>query len=152
MKHNLTSPLYLYLVAVLGVFVIFFFVPSSILLPSMPLGSIIFIIAIIYWLYFTLGAIHIHKRAHSSLENVDSIINTGVYGLVRHPMYGSNIILIWALFIIFPDLKVLLSVIWVSVTMIIWTELEERWLAQKFGVQHKSYRSQVPKFIPRIKK
>jgi protein-S-isoprenylcysteine O-methyltransferase Ste14 len=152
MKHKLISPLFLYLIAILGVFIIFFFVPSRILLPNVPLGFIVFLLAIFYWLYFSLGAIHIHKRAHANLENIDSVVTSGVYSLVRHPMYSSNIVLVWALFIIFPDLRVLLSVVWVSVAMIIWIELEERELAQKFGDEHKTYRSQVPKLIPRIRK
>lgn len=152
MKHKYISALYLYLVAVLGVFVIFFFVPPSTLLPSIPVGFIILLLAILYWLYFSIGAIHIHKRAHANLENVDSVVTSGVYGLVRHPMYGSNILLVWALFIVFPDLKVLMSVFWVSIVIVIWIELEERGLAQKFGNEYKTYRSQVPKLIPRIRK
>jgi protein-S-isoprenylcysteine O-methyltransferase Ste14 len=113
-------------------------IPYSILLP---ISVVLLIIGIPMWL----TGIRMVFRAFSRGE----LVSSGVYGLVRHPIYSS-----W-IFFNFPAIA-LLSRSWpmllVSVVAYIVFKLlisrEEQYLEEKFGKDYLDYRSRVNQIVP----
>ncbi len=104
--------------------------------------------AFIYWIYFFSGAIRIHAEAGRSVEDVTKIVTSGVYGIVRHPIYAGDIVLSWGVFSYFPNFAVLSCVIWLNSVLFFWMKIEERLLMDKFGKDYEEYKKKVPMFIP----
>ncbi len=70
----------------------------------------------------------------------------GAYRWVRHPLYTSSLLLIWAQ----PDLtydRILFNLSWTG-WIIIGSYFEERDLLARFGEAYATYRQQVPMLIP----
>jgi len=70
----------------------------------------------------------------------------GPYRWVRHPIYSSMLLLIWAS----PDLsadRLLFNILW-TVWMAVATRLEERDLAAEFGEPYMKYQRVVPMLVP----
>jgi protein-S-isoprenylcysteine O-methyltransferase Ste14 len=77
------------------------------------------------------------------------LVTTGVYGIVRHPLYGGIILTAfgWVLFTLsWPHFLGLLAIAWLLDRK---ATLEERWLEQKYP-DYGEYRSRAKKLIPWI--
>lgn len=108
--------------------------------------------AFLYWLYFFIGAILVHRKAPRSVHSIDKIVKEGVYQRVRHPIYSGDIVLVWGIFLHWPSYRALSSVILLTIVLFFWMRLEEKALAEKFGREYLDYQKQVPMVVPRIKK
>jgi protein-S-isoprenylcysteine O-methyltransferase Ste14 len=72
---------------------------------------------------------------------------SGAYRWVRHPLYTSCLLMVWAS----PDVtadRLLFNVVW-SVWMVVATKLEERDLIADFGEVYREYQRSVPMLLPR---
>jgi protein-S-isoprenylcysteine O-methyltransferase Ste14 len=70
----------------------------------------------------------------------------GPYRWVRHPIYSSFLLMIWAS----PDVtadRLLFNILW-SIWMVVATRLEERDLAAEFGEGYRNYQRHVPRLLP----
>jgi protein-S-isoprenylcysteine O-methyltransferase Ste14 len=74
----------------------------------------------------------------------------GIHTYVRHPLYLGTFVFIWGLFLIIPQLSLLIADIIITVYTLIGIVYEEQKLELIFGEQYKSYKSRVPKIIPRL--
>jgi protein-S-isoprenylcysteine O-methyltransferase Ste14 len=74
------------------------------------------------------------------------LITTGVYGVVRHPLYSTGLAILW----FFPVLTAgtLAFDAAITVYILIGSELEERRLIAQFGEEYLTYRSKVARLIP----
>ena len=108
--------------------------------------------AILYWLYFFIGAMLVHRKAPRSVYSIDKIIREGVYQRVRHPIYSGDIVLVWGIFSHWPSHRALSSVIWLTIILFFWMRLEEKALSEKFGRDYLEYKKQVPMVVPRMLK
>jgi protein-S-isoprenylcysteine O-methyltransferase Ste14 len=74
------------------------------------------------------------------------LITNGAYGIVRHPLYASGILLL----VTKMEMSRLdfIAVVLISIYLIIGAYIEERRLLSVFGDEYKSYRQQVSMFIP----
>ena len=83
----------------------------------------------------------------------ESLNTTGVYSVVRHPLYLGNY-LMWAglmIYIMNPGLFITISLLfWIYYERIMFAE--ERFLEAKFGEQFLDWSSHVPAFIPSFKR
>lgn len=74
------------------------------------------------------------------------LITNGAYGIVRHPLYASGILLL------VTKMEMsrldLIAVLLVSIYLIIGAYIEERRLLSVFGDEYRRYRQQVSMFIP----
>ncbi len=122
----------------------------SVSLPS-PWREWIFwvgIILLILGVYFWISSAILVKPAFESRR----LVQTGVYGLSRNPMYAGFIVFI------IPGLALMLNnmlLIAVSVAMFIVFKLriglEESFLSKEFGVEYERYRTMVPQLIPFVR-
>ncbi|OGI16836.1 MAG: hypothetical protein A3J63_00010 [Candidatus Moranbacteria bacterium RIFCSPHIGHO2_02_FULL_40_12b] len=149
-KQKFVSPVLMWIIVIIGVFVSFRFFPQTEIFPRNPITSFLIVPAGIYWLYFFVGALRVHKKAALSAEKIDKVVTSGIYQIVRHPIYSADIILAWGIFFHWPYLKILLSVIWLTLVLIFWMRLEEKALAEKFGEEYSNYKKNVPMFVTKF--
>lgn len=111
----------------------------TVLAVTVPLGV----------LTFAAGIILAHKSEEVVFHNhAGKVIDTGVYGYVRHPMYlGSLLILLG---FIVTTLSVLSLAIWVALFMFLdrMAAYEEQDLKRILGQQYVDYQKKVPKWLP----
>ena len=111
-----------------------------------------FALAVLVWGAFALrsfdllglGPIRSHIRGTPSPST--PFVIRGPYRWVRHPLYSSVLVLLWAS----PDLtadRLLLNMLWTG-WIIAGTLLEERDLAARFGEVYREYQRKVPMLIP----
>lgn len=150
LKQKLVSPILMWLIVIMGVITVFQFVsPRFVFARNMFTSALIFP-AILYWLYFFVGAILIHHQAPLSVDKIDKLIIKGVYEKVRHPIYSADIILGWSIFFLYPDVRFLLGAHWLMFVLLYWMRLEEKALIEKFGNQYLKYMIRVPKIFPKF--
>lgn len=76
------------------------------------------------------------------------LVTTGCYGTVRHPLYGLS--MVFCLFNPLMTVKWLLFTLMAGGYFVVGAVVEERRLEREFGDAYRSYRRQVPMFIPRM--
>jgi len=93
----------------------------------------------------------VHRQGHEQTEAITSIVTTGIYASVRHPMYTS-------LFLIYFGLALVWGIVWMLVPAALWSIItvaiavkEEHLLLQRFGSEYEEYLRKVPyRFIPHV--
>jgi protein-S-isoprenylcysteine O-methyltransferase Ste14 len=78
------------------------------------------------------------------------LIITGVHRYIRHPLYLGTFAFIWGLFLLFPQLSLLISDLIVTVYTLIGLQFEESKLLDEFGEDYQTYQKQVPALLPRM--
>jgi protein-S-isoprenylcysteine O-methyltransferase Ste14 len=139
----------MWLIVAGGMVAIFELVPARFVWPRNWFTSWLIFPAVVYWLYFFLGALKVHRRAALSADKIDRLVTEGVYAQVRHPIYAADIILGWSVFFSYPDVRFLLGAHWLMFVLLFWMRREEAALTEKFGEEYAAYRSRVPKIFPR---
>jgi protein-S-isoprenylcysteine O-methyltransferase Ste14 len=99
-------------------------------------------------------ALYMGKVALSTVfaqENKDiGVIDKGVFSIVRHPVYLSEILIYLGLLIISMSLAA--AAVWViSIGFLHWlSRYEEKLLLERFGQDYKMYMRKVPMWFPRF--
>lgn len=78
------------------------------------------------------------------------LITTGLYKIVRHPLYFSTTVLLIGLFLMFPTVNVAVSIVFILIYIIIGIEFEEKKLRQTFGAAYDDFARGKKKFLPFI--
>lgn len=130
----------------------FLIFPSEDIFTPTIFTSYLIIPAILYWLYFFIGAMIVHRKAPRSVRSIDKIVKEGVYQRVRHPIYSADIVLVWGIFSHWPSHRALASVVWLAIVLFFWMRLEEKGLTEKFGSDYLEYKKQAPMVVPRMLK
>jgi protein-S-isoprenylcysteine O-methyltransferase Ste14 len=94
------------------------------------------------WRYFTKQEISGNIEGLTQRE----LVTTGVYGIVRHPMYLAGIII----FTFEPNITVtgLIVTILADLYFLFGSFIEERRFIRTFGDQYREYRERVPRLVP----
>ena len=77
-----------------------------------------------------------------------SMIATGLYGWVRHPLYTGGLLLMWLMPAMTVNLLTLFLIF--TVYLILGARLEERRFIHEFGDQYRAYQQRVPMFLPNL--
>lgn len=140
----------MWLIVIIGIFFAFKLVPARFVFPRNMFTSFLIFPAATYWLYFFIGAVKVHRQAPLSADKIEKLVTNGVYAKVRHPIYSADIVLGWAIFFFYPDVRFLISAHWLMFVLLFWMHLEETALVQKFGDEYLEYMKRVPKIFPRL--
>ena len=88
---------------------------------------------------------------NTKAQIAESLNTTGIYSIVRNPLYLGNAIVYMA-FVLFTES--LTAVLAMALFLVVYLErivaAEERFLAQKFGAEYLAWTRRVPAFIPRF--
>jgi hypothetical protein len=98
------------------------------------------------WRYLTRGEVAGDMEGLTDKE----LVTTGVYGIVRHPMYLAGIII----FTFNPNITVksLLITVLADLYFLFGVLIEERRFLKIFGNEYRTYMKHVPRLIPSLKK
>jgi len=79
------------------------------------------------------------------------LVTTGLYGLVRHPIYALSILLMMCTLVVAPTLPVaLMACIHISL-MQAKARNEERFLVGRHGAVYQRYMQRTGRFVPRLR-
>jgi protein-S-isoprenylcysteine O-methyltransferase Ste14 len=120
--------------------------PTWLRLMSVPLGLIATVGMI--WVHMTL-----RENFSGKLEIRDdhTLVTTGPYRWVRHPMYTAVIILFIAVFLLTANWFIGLVGIVMNVAVIVTrTPKEEAMLVETFGEPYVEYMERTPRYLPRV--
>ena len=113
---------------------------------SLPIGILLFVLGfiLIIFAFFKIGTI-------PSVRKKSNLITTGVYKLVRHPIYSGTLISVLGWTIL---LKSIISIVYFPFLFLLFflgSFVEERILIEEYGDQYLDYKKKVTKrFIPFI--
>src|SRR3989344_6445503 len=142
----------LYFVAGIVIVLEFFIINRKLNLYFVIIGSAIFLSAILLrrWGIKTLGnQWAIHVAGPSKLNNELTLITTGPYKYVRHPIYLSYILDLMGLAVAFSAFYALFFVIIINVPSYILRSLfEEKSALKRFGQQYSEYKNKTSFMIP----
>ncbi|MBS1665215.1 MAG: isoprenylcysteine carboxylmethyltransferase family protein [Bacteroidetes bacterium] len=72
----------------------------------------------------------------------------GLHGMVRHPLYGGTLLLIWSLLLWFPSVANVIACVVITIYVRVGIYFEERKLVRIFGRAYENYRKVTPMLIP----
>lgn len=145
---KLVSPFVMWAKVLAGFILAFLLVPDTALFQANIFTSALFLLAGANWLYFFAFALVENRYAARSAASVKSLVTTGVYTKVRHPIYSADIFFAWGIFLFSPTLRIFACAAWLTVVLLLWMRLEENALLKKFGAQYARYCAKTPMLIP----
>lgn len=147
---KIVNPVLMWLSVLFGIFILFVNIPMRNVFMAGKISEFLVFPAILYWMYFLGGALVVNWQVARSADRVEEIITDGVYGFVRHPIYSADIVLAIGIFLRWPNLRVLIGVLWVIIVLTSWAKMEEVVLESKFREEYGQYKKTVPMFFPRL--
>ncbi|MDI6905725.1 MAG: isoprenylcysteine carboxylmethyltransferase family protein [Candidatus Bathyarchaeia archaeon] len=98
--------------------------------------------------------IYLRKRGTTTtLNEVARIVDTGPYGIVRHPQYAGGILFIIGWFLIWGAIYCLYLVPLFVLLAIVQAFIEEKYILEKeFGDEYREYKKKVGMFFPKIRR
>ena len=92
-----------------------------------------------------------HRQALDSDDRIETIVTTGVFSKVRHPMYSSLILMYLGLALAWGVAWMVLPAVVFSVDAVMVAFREEDYLLKKLGPEYREYMRTVPRrFIPHV--
>lgn len=91
---------------------------------------------------------HDTYKENFAFENTGELIDTGIFGIIRHPMYCSLMLFTWG--VCFKHLSVLSVCATVATTLTLWltAKMEEQENLAFFGEQYHNYMQRTKNFLP----
>ncbi|MFQ5979259.1 MAG: methyltransferase family protein [Candidatus Heimdallarchaeota archaeon] len=113
------------------------------LILRLVLASVVFVVALIL-------AIKSHETIFGEGEEPDQVIDTGIMGSVRHPMYLGSMLVYVALFLTTLSIICLLlfGIAFLGYNKM--ASFEEQQLEKLFGADYRQYKNRVKKWVPKI--
>lgn len=109
------------------------------------LGILNILIGIIFWIYAV-----IVQNVSEEITN-GKLVTTGVYGIVRNPIYSAFLFIFTGILITINNLLLyILPIVFYIFLTILLKLTEEKWLIKKFGKEYIEYCNNVNRIIPRI--
>ncbi|MFL5636306.1 MAG: methyltransferase family protein [Gemmatimonadaceae bacterium] len=85
-----------------------------------------------------------------TLKAQHTIIRSGPYGAVRHPIYSGLLLAVIGTAIVRGTRGSLVGVVLMGVAVVLKLRREERFLTEHLGAEYQSYQRDVPALIPRL--
>jgi len=81
-------------------------------------------------------------------EKTTTLVTVGAYRYIRHPLYGSLLLLAWGVFFKKPDWASCFLAVLTTIFLLITARIEERENIQYFGEVYRDYMKRTRRFIP----
>ena len=120
-------------------------------IPFRPYSTVIGCIVIVGAFALHIYCHRIHHQANEKSSDISTVVTTGIFGKIRHPMYLSLILVNFGFAVAWGIYWIFLPVFLFSISNALVAIREEKFLVQKLGSQYKDYMRQVPwRFIPGV--
>lgn len=83
-----------------------------------------------------------------AFENTANLVTVGIYKYIRHPLYGSLLLLAWGAFLKHFSIAGSIAVIVATVALAVTAKMDERECLQTFGSAYANYMKKTKRFIP----
>jgi protein-S-isoprenylcysteine O-methyltransferase Ste14 len=83
-----------------------------------------------------------------SFEKTSTLVTTGIYRYIRHPLYSSLLLLAWGIFFKAPAVLGLLLALTATFFLIATAKADEAECIRFFGADYKAYMKQTKRFVP----
>ena len=109
------------------------------------LAIISILIAISVW-----GSAVLFSKVRTKIKE-NTLVTTGVYSIVRNPIYSAFLFLFTGILLFTRNLYLLIFpiIFWIYLTYLL-KETEEKWLKDKFKEEYQKYMKKVNRIIPNI--
>jgi protein-S-isoprenylcysteine O-methyltransferase Ste14 len=104
-------------------------------------------VALFGWMFRHLG---LNVTSTSMPRLAATLVNTGPYRWIRHPMYSAALLLVIATTLLTANLVVALGGVAMFALLAARSRLEERRLVEKFGPAYRDYQRSTGRFVPRL--
>lgn len=119
--------------------------PWAVRLMGAPVG--LAGVALFAWMFRHLG---LNVTSTSMPRDNATLITTGPYRWIRHPMYSAALILIVATTLLTASVMVALGGAVMFALLAARSRTEERRLVEKFGEAYRAYQARTGRFLPRV--
>ncbi|MBN1763275.1 MAG: cation:proton antiporter [Methanomicrobia archaeon] len=120
-------------------------------IPYSPVSTIVGGILIVTGFLIHRSSHAVHKQAHQQLEQIETIVTTGIYERIRHPGYLGLILMYFGFALAWGIVWILVPVVIFVMRIIVTALKEEQAMREKFGDEYEAYMRQVQwRFIPRV--
>ncbi|MDO8539953.1 MAG: isoprenylcysteine carboxylmethyltransferase family protein [Opitutaceae bacterium] len=119
--------------------------PPSLRLLGIPVAAAG--VAVFAWMFLHLG---LNVTSTSSPRANATLVTTGPYRWVRHPMYSAAFILGLAATLLTSNAVVMIAGACMYALLVARSRIEEQRLVEKFGEAYRAYQRRTGRFIPRI--
>lgn len=85
-----------------------------------------------------------------AFEKTTTLVTSGIYHYIRHPLYSSLFVLTWGIFFKSPSMLGLLLAIAATLFLIATAKADEAECMQFFGVHYQEYMKKTKRFVPYI--
>lgn len=149
------GPIYVITCLILTIAGICLHIKGYLSVGELRVGRIIFktvgILLILLGIYLWIQAVIVQRIDKKIKEN--KLLTTGVYGIVRNPVYSAFILIFTGALLFTANyiLLILPFVFWVFLTILM-QNTEEKWLRNEFGKEYEEYARKVNRVIPWIRR
>lgn len=119
------SHMLMWFFALAGTGLAFMFFPEKYVAISGSYRLVLVAIVFLFWLRYLASMIYVRASLLMSPVSMPVIIKRGIYAKVIHPFCVNIIALSFLAFLIFLDMRILISAIWISATVIFWIRVIE---------------------------
>lgn len=125
------------------------YIPEKLYIPVSAIGSIVLITGCVFNIA---GRIQLGKNwaNHIRIYKDHKLINSGVYKIVRHPLYASLIWMFYAGVLIYPNWAAFLANTFIFVPFMYYRAKQEEFLLEKRFGEYTVYKREVSMFFPKI--
>ena len=126
--------------------------------PFSPLQIISWLLLLISFLLAILGAVKLHKSGKPDRSRIDpsligiekttTLVTTGVYGHIRHPLYSSLLLEDGVFFLKHPAISGILFIAFIMFFLTIAARNEEIENIRYYGSAYQDYMNRTKRFIP----
>jgi protein-S-isoprenylcysteine O-methyltransferase Ste14 len=89
-----------------------------------------------------------NEKALIGIEKTSTLVTTGVYGYIRHPLYSSLLFLGWGTFFKHPSWPGGLLALLATIFLMLTARVEEDENIRFFGTAYQEYMKQSKMFVP----
>jgi protein-S-isoprenylcysteine O-methyltransferase Ste14 len=137
-------------IAILGLGILLTFsLPLTELADNMLVGIVISSIGLIL-IILAFRAFNLREFLGFQSETKSQLVVTGMYRIVRHPLYFGTMIFIAGLYLLFPSESMLATLAISYIYIWIGSRLEERKLREAYGESYRIYAQKVKSLIPYV--
>jgi protein-S-isoprenylcysteine O-methyltransferase Ste14 len=110
-------------------------------------GVVLLVIGLAFsvWARVHLGA---NWSARVTVKRDHTLIRSGPYALVRHPIYTGLLVAIAGTALLIGEWRALVGFVFFAASFFVKLRREEEWMSELFGAEYAAYRSEVAAIIP----